>query len=67
MPGTIGWLYSIHPAQIEHYALWLLLNHVKGLKSYKNIWTVKGIIHDSFKVAAIPLGFSRMIIYGLNV
>ena len=37
MPETIGQLYSIHPTQIELYALWLLLNHVKGPKSYQDI------------------------------
>ena len=59
MPETIGWLYSIHPTQIELYALQLLLNHVKGPKNYENIWTVKGIIHDSFKEAAIALGLVK--------
>ena len=59
MPERIGQLYSIHPTQIELYALWLLLNHVKGPKNYKNIQTVKGIIHDSFKEAAIALGLVK--------
>ena len=46
MAETIGQLYSIHPTQIELYALWLLLNHVKGPQSYKDIQTVKGVTHD---------------------
>ena len=56
MPETIGQLYSIHPTQIELYALQLLLNHVKGPKSYQDIQTVKRVLHDSFKDAAIALG-----------
>ena len=55
MSETIG-LYSIHPTQIEFSALWLLLNHVKGRQSNKDIKTVKGVTHDSFKDAAIALG-----------
>ena len=68
MPETIGWLYSIHPTQIELYALQLLLNHVKGPKSYGNIHTVTResfIIHS--KRLLLLLVWSRMIIYGLNV
>ena len=59
MPETIGQLYSIHPTQIKLYSLWLLFNHVKGPKSYENIQTVKGIIHDSFKQAAIAHGLVK--------
>ena len=56
MPETIGQLYSIHPKQIELYALQLLLNNVKGPQSYKDIQIVNGVTHDSFKDAAIALG-----------
>ena len=59
MPETIGWLYSIHPTQIEHYTLQLLLNHVKGPQSNKDIQTVKGVTSDSFKDAAIALGLVK--------
>ena len=59
MPERIGWLYSIHLTQIELYALQLLLDHVKGPQSYKDIQTVKGVIHDSFKDAAIALGLVK--------
>ena len=43
----------------ELYALWLLLNHVKGPQSYKDIQTVKGVTHDSFKDTAIALGLVK--------
>ena len=55
IPETIGQLYSIHPTQIELYALQLLLNHVKGPQSY----TVKGLTYDSFKDVAIALGLVK--------
>ena len=56
MPETIGLLYSIHPTQIELFALRLLLNHVKDPKSYQDIRTFKRVIYESFKDAAISLG-----------
>ena len=59
MPETIGWLYLIHPTQIELYALWLLLNHVKGSKSYQDIQTIKEHMYESFKDAAIALGLVK--------
>ena len=59
MPETIGRLYSIHPTQIELYALRLLLNHVKGPKSYQDIRTVKRVVYESFKDAAIALGLVK--------
>ena len=62
MPETIGQLYSIHPTKIELYAFWLLLNHVKGPKSYPDIQTM---IHS--RILLLLLVWSRMIIYGLNV
>ena len=59
IPETINQLYSIHPTQIELYALWLLLNHVKGPKHYPDIQTVKAVTYDSFKNAAIALGLVK--------
>lgn len=37
---TIGRLFSIHPTQIELFAVWQLLNYVKGSTSSKNLRTV---------------------------
>jgi hypothetical protein len=55
IPETIGRIYSIHPTQIQLYALRLLLNHVRGPTSYDNIKTVDGVTHQSFQAAAIAL------------
>ena len=59
MPETIGQLYSTHPTRIELYALRLLLNHVKGPKSYQDIRTVKEHMYESFKDTAIALGLVK--------
>ena len=67
MPETIGQLYSIHPTQIELYALQLLLNHVKGPKSYQDIRTVKELFMSHSRMLLLLLVWLRMIIYGLNV
>jgi hypothetical protein len=55
VPEAIGRLYSIHPTQIQLYALRLLLNHVRGPTSYLDIRTVNGVEQDSFQAAAIAL------------
>ena len=55
IPEQIGRLYSIHPTQIELYALRLLLNHVRGPTSYEDLRTVNGITHKTFQDAAIAL------------
>ena len=57
MPNMVGCFYSIHPTQIELYALRLLLNHVRGARSYKELRTFmmngKTITQDSFQAAAV--------------
>ncbi|KAL7525837.1 hypothetical protein ACHAWF_001527 [Thalassiosira exigua] len=55
MLEMIGRLYSIHPTQVQLYALRLLLNHVKGPRSFDDIRKVDGKLHDSFQSAAIAL------------
>ena len=55
MAEMIGRLYSIHPTQVQLYALRLLLNHVKGPKSFEHIREVDGVLHHSFQSAAIAL------------
>ena len=55
IPDSIGRLYSIHPAQVQLYALRLLLNHVRGPTSFEDIRTVDGVLHDSFQDAAVAL------------
>ena len=59
MPNMIGRIYSIHPAQIQLYALRLLLNHVRGATSYTDIRTVEGVVHESFQAAAIALNLVK--------
>ena len=57
MPRMIGRVYSIHPSQIELYALRLLLNHVRGARSCKELrtFTINGktTTHNSFQAAAV--------------
>ena len=59
MLDMIGRIYSIHPAQIQLYALRLLLNHVRGATSYTDIRTVDGVVHESFQAAAIALNLVK--------
>ena len=57
MPRMIGRVYSIHPTQIELYALCLLLNNVRGARSYEELrsCTINGktTTHNSFQAAAV--------------
>ena len=57
MPNMIGRVYSIHPTQIELYALRLLLNHVRGATSYEHLRTVtvnsETTTHNTFQATAI--------------
>ena len=57
MPRMIGCVYSIHPTQIELYALRLLLNHVRGARSYEELRTFtinsETTTHNSFQAAAV--------------
>lgn len=55
VPDVIGRLYSCSPTQIQLFALRLLLNHVKGPKSYEDIRTVDGEPYETFVDAAIAL------------
>ena len=55
IPEQIGRMYSIHPTQIQLFALRLLLNHVKGPLGYEDIKTVDGFTHETFQDAAIAL------------
>ena len=64
MPETIG--YSIHPTQIELYALWLLLNHVKVHKATKISRQSRELLMIHSRMLPLLLVWSRMIRYGLN-
>ena len=55
---TIGYLDPVIPTGrngIEKFALNILLLHIKGATSFKNLKTVNGIEYPSFKDAAIAL------------
>uniref|UniRef100_K3Y1Y3 ATP-dependent DNA helicase n=1 Tax=Setaria italica TaxID=4555 RepID=K3Y1Y3_SETIT len=48
----VGRLVSAHPAEGERYFLRVLLNHVAGATSYKDLRTVDGVLLPSFREAA---------------
>ncbi|XP_071688411.1 uncharacterized protein [Rutidosis leptorrhynchoides] len=52
----IGRIVYSHPASGERYYLRLLLNKVKGPETYKEIRTVDGILHPTFKDACFASG-----------
>jgi hypothetical protein len=54
---AIGRIYYAHPASRDKYYLRMLLNTVKGCMSYKDIRTVNGVVHPTFKAAYQALGF----------
>jgi hypothetical protein len=53
---AIGRMYYAHSISGERYYLQMLLNCVKGVTSYKHLWTVDGTKHDTFKDACIAMG-----------
>ncbi len=53
---AIGCMYYAHSTLDERYYLPMLLNYVKGATSYKHLWTVDGIEHDTFKDTCIAMG-----------
>lgn len=54
--NVIGRMYSISPVQIELFHLRLLLIHIKGAKSFEDLKTVNGIVHDTFMSACLASG-----------
>lgn len=53
----IGRIYYAHPASGDKYYLRMLLNTVKGPRTFEEIRTVDGVVHPSFKSACEALGF----------
>ena len=53
---SIGRIYYAHPTSGERYYLRILLNIVRGVKSYEEIKTVGQVIYDTFKEACYALG-----------
>lgn len=54
---AIGRIYYAHPTSGERYYLRMLLNTVKGCRSYAEIRTVDGVVHPTFKAACQARGF----------
>ncbi|XP_075188624.1 uncharacterized protein LOC142288848 [Anomaloglossus baeobatrachus] len=52
----IGRMYTVSLKDQERYCLRLLLLHVRGATSYNHLKTVHGVLHDTFKAAALALG-----------
>ena len=53
---SIGRLYHVAPGCGERYYLRTLLNIVNGPKTYKDIETIDGVIHPTFKDACYSMG-----------
>ncbi|XP_021996112.1 uncharacterized protein LOC110893307 [Helianthus annuus] len=53
---SIGRIHSVFPSAGEAYYLRILLNKVKGLKSFEDIRTVNGTLYPTFKDACYALG-----------
>ena len=49
-------ILACNPREGEHYYLRMLLNIVKGPRSYEEVRTYNGTIHTTFKAAAIARG-----------
>ena len=53
--GTIGRIHAVSPKNSEAYHLRMLLHHVRGAKSFKDLRTVNSIEYPTFKQAAAAL------------
>lgn len=54
--STIGRIVNIHPSAGEKYYMRILLNHVKGAKSYEDIRTVGTVTYQTYKEACFARG-----------
>ncbi|VDO05186.1 unnamed protein product [Haemonchus placei] len=52
----IGRMYTADPSDVERYSLRILLLNRRGPKSFSDLRTVDGVVHDTFKEAAKALG-----------
>lgn len=53
---TIGRIYSVSPKEAEKYHLRLLLNYVRGAKSFEDVRTVDGVLYDTYQAASRAKG-----------
>ena len=56
---TLGRVASVSPRNTELYLLQLLLLNVPGATSFEYLRTVNGVVHNTFKEAAIGLELTR--------
>ncbi|KAK6020980.1 hypothetical protein OSTOST_13359, partial [Ostertagia ostertagi] len=52
----IGRMYTANPLDVERYSLRILLLNRRGPKSFNDLKTVDGVVHNTFKEAAKALG-----------
>ena len=52
----IGHIYYAHPTSGEHFYLRMLLNVVKGARSFKEIKTINNVVYSDFISACYALG-----------
>ena len=52
----ISRLYFVHPRDAERFSLRLLLLHVTGAQSYQDLRTIDGVVHATFRGAALACG-----------
>nr|XP_027098951.1 uncharacterized protein LOC113718236 [Coffea arabica] len=53
---SIGRIFYAHPSTGERFYLRMLLNIVKGPRSFEEIRTINGVVHPTFKAACQALG-----------
>ena len=55
--AVIGRLYTVSPKEQERFYLRIMLLNVPGARSYEDLRTVNGVLHSTFKEAALASGF----------
>jgi stress-induced morphogen len=52
----IGRIYYVHPGSGEHFYIRMLLNIIKGHRSFQEIRTINNVLHPTFRSACYALG-----------
>ncbi|XP_024186018.2 uncharacterized protein LOC112190772 [Rosa chinensis] len=53
---VIGRIYSVSPSEGEKFYLRVLLNHIRGPRSFRDLLTINGVLQTTFKEAAEKRG-----------
>ncbi|GMF31249.1 unnamed protein product [Phytophthora lilii] len=53
---VIGRMIAVSPRDTNRFYIRLLLCYRRGPQSYEDLRTVDGVVHDSFKAAALSMG-----------